>query len=863
MKSGTIYNYGDAFSIAYVMPSKEGVNEVDIHFSCGGTLLFEYVIANFPIFSEENCVVRSVKKVTKGRSHGNRQFHLITLPSTAPAKGHRGDAPLRISYYVKQEERDDGSEGPWLMADTADRPAMLNVRGTSSGRPEIEKWKASKYSDCDVFFERITEWKREQIWPKGAGPSCRYWVRSISPVNGTARPFPEGNLRKVVGLVQEGACVIVSAQQLAVQMCVRLQSSYEAMVVDLVRYWNWSEAEGRERFASLFDELSPSKGPRRVDPLDRLVERMGATSDDASRELFVVCRLPGGALLVYGGKWELSKVKGQKSEQTNKSQSDPTDPQTFEPKASLIFDRRRPADIRRVGGGVAKGTGMLVAACIVKALVRTNLEDSANSFREKLFAGTKEALRITTMYLKQGVACVIDSYDEQSRPSKKSAIEGLKEELDRERGEEARAGNSVYCQLPLTIETIRSRETLWSIVNQTLERLVDPTELQSARESKVNEEQDFHTNERILYLVAGRHLLASSPKKAAGGAEPTLSASKKVGTAPILRKLSAKQLFKAIPVVTFGKLELIDREEIQDYLAMQSILLNYLESRPSKPLNLGVFGPPGSGKSFGTKELLQHVGKGGNTFQSEPNEFNLSQFRSLEDLGQALHMIRDEGLRRTMPVAFFDEFDTTFQGNPYGWLQYLLAPMQDGKFWDKGREYTLGRCVLVFAGGVNRRFAEMNGRLRDPGFCAAKGPDFISRLRGVLNIKGVNRPEEHSDQGRYLLRRAVLLRSMVARIHKDAGAPVPEPLMDAAAAEALLKIDGFRHGNRSMEAILRMSHLQPGKTLRSADLPPLEQLEIHVDGKHFTEIVKGKFRGETKAENAQEGAEKDVENSRI
>jgi hypothetical protein len=65
--------------------------------------------------------------------------------------------------------------------------------------------------------------------------------------------------------------------------------------------------------------------------------------------------------------------------------------------------------------------------------------------------------------------------------------------------------------------------------------------------------------------------------------------------------------------------------------------------------------------------------------------------------------------------------------------------------------------------------------------------------------------------------------------------------MDHAAAEALLDIEGFRHGNRSMEAILRMSHLQPGKTLRSAELPPLEQLEIHVDGKHFTELVKTSF----------------------
>ena len=144
--------------------------------------------------------------------------------------------------------------------------------------------------------------------------------------------------------------------------------------------------------------------------------------------------------------------------------------------------------------------------------------------------------------------------------------------------------------------------------------------------------------------------------------------------------------------------------------------------------------------------------------------------------------------------------------------------------------------VMVFAGGINRRFEEMNGRLRDPIFCAAKGPDFISRLRGVLNIRGINRPEE-ADEGRYLLRRAVLLRGMLERKHKDAKVPPPAQLMDCALTWAFMNIEGFKHGNRSMEALISMSHFRPGKTLLASDLPPAEQLEMHVDSKHFLDFA--------------------------
>lgn len=58
---------------------------------------------------------------------------------------------------------------------------------------------------------------------------------------------------------------------------------------------------------------------------------------------------------------------------------------------------------------------------------------------------------------------------------------------------------------------------------------------------------------------------------------------------------------------------------------------------------------------------------------------------------------------------------------------------------------------------ANRNFEEFNGRQRNISFVEAKGPDSISRLRAHLNVRRVNKPEDEADQGRYILRRAIVL----------------------------------------------------------------------------------------------------------
>jgi hypothetical protein len=288
-----------------------------------------------------------------------------------------------------------------------------------------------------------------------------------------------------------------------------------------------------------------------------------------------------------------------------------------------------------------------------------------------------------------------------------------------------------------------------------------------------------------------------------------------------------------IPIVNYCALTSVDRQEIENYRNVRNVMRQYLNSNSTKPLPLAVFGDPGSGKSFGVTEVSRSLRN------SASISFNISQFNSPTDLSNCFHEIRDIGLKSgaSAPLAFFDEFDAINGETPYGWLRYFLTPMQDGRFFDRGREYSIGRVIFIFAGGTCPNFEDF--RRKAEGHTTAKGKDFISRLRGYVNVMGVNEAS-NSDSG-FKLRRAVIIRSIVERqfsnlLHGNDG-QTKEMDIDLGVLNGLLSTKEYCHGARSIQALFEMSALSNKQGFTRSDLPVREQMGMHVDVASFMQLV--------------------------
>jgi hypothetical protein len=173
--------------------------------------------------------------------------------------------------------------------------------------------------------------------------------------------------------------------------------------------------------------------------------------------------------------------------------------------------------------------------------------------------------------------------------------------------------------------------------------------------------------------------------------------------------------------------------------------------------------------------------------------------------------------------------------------------MQDGKFYENGVTHYLGRAIFVFAGGINkswehfRRQAEKNRE--------AKGLDFLSRIRGYIDVFGLN-PENIGSDGlapapavggtvvsaqtapapdrftsaltrfpfdsageldrsalEVCIRRALLLRAVLelkCGLDKDDDRYLP---VDDAVVDAFVFVQEYRHGSRSLQTIIEMSSI--------------------------------------------------------
>jgi hypothetical protein len=334
------------------------------------------------------------------------------------------------------------------------------------------------------------------------------------------------------------------------------------------------------------------------------------------------------------------------------------------------------------------------------------------------------------------------------------------------------------------------------------------------------------------------------------------------GMARRVALFGSKALVNEVPYARFSKLLAVDRVEIESLRGLERLIKGYERNpRPSKPLSIAVFGAPGSGKSFGVKQIAKTV-----LGDEVPIlEFNLSQFSDPGELIGALHQVRDKVLGGTTPVVFWDEFDS----REYMWLQYLLAPMQDGKFQEGQVTHPIGKCVFVFAGGTSYDFANFSpreeirpkasgaagddvaggaqtGLTKFEKFKLVKGPDFASRLNGYLNVAGPNRRQKYAADRRqwvddddprdlcFPVRRALLMRATGGFVGAAEG---DEMDIDGGLLTAFLEISTYEHGARSLETIMGLTGGAGLPGLRRSALPPEDQLSLQVDYDEFMELV--------------------------
>ncbi len=224
----------------------------------------------------------------------------------------------------------------------------------------------------------------------------------------------------------------------------------------------------------------------------------------------------------------------------------------------------------------------------------------------------------------------------------------------------------------------------------------------------------------------------------------------------------------------------------------------------------------------------------------------------------AFNTIRDISIRGRLPIVFWDEFDCALSGRPLGWLSAFLSPMQDGTFSERGHLRPIGRCVFVFGGGIYatradfERMERAGEHLTDTDRAKlrfeTKSPDFLSRLRGYIDMPGLSAPSysegdlterpyiESLDEAEYrascMTRRALLLRAFCEKYknlfsnqygyenYLSIGDHLPR---------AFLLVKKYEHQARSLEAIVNMSVLPGAYEYNRSTIPSRQQLELHIE----------------------------------
>ncbi|MEJ2638116.1 MAG: AAA family ATPase [Desulfosarcinaceae bacterium] len=280
-------------------------------------------------------------------------------------------------------------------------------------------------------------------------------------------------------------------------------------------------------------------------------------------------------------------------------------------------------------------------------------------------------------------------------------------------------------------------------------------------------------------------------------------------------EVSWKRGFDAMRLFSVGNLRTTDPVEIEPIITLKRVMDSYIKRETfQRPLCVGVFGPPGSGKSFAVKEVAKAIARKIDENPFEFFEFNLTQFGNPEEINSSIEAIRASVAKGKVPIVFWDEFDCRYGNQAFGYLRYFLPSMQDGVTYVHGSPYNIGRSIFVFAGGIKSSWDEMVALIHseDPDqermARNQKIPDFMSRLRVVIDIDAIDLSEtmlnpsatadDLDDLRRILLKRAFIIAHQMDTHWKKAARKTSGLLL------RLLLAD-YKFGARSIEAVIEAS----------------------------------------------------------
>ncbi|EPS40965.1 hypothetical protein H072_5131 [Dactylellina haptotyla CBS 200.50] len=289
-----------------------------------------------------------------------------------------------------------------------------------------------------------------------------------------------------------------------------------------------------------------------------------------------------------------------------------------------------------------------------------------------------------------------------------------------------------------------------------------------------------------------------------------------------------------IPIAQFGRLVLVDRNEIESFRIVSNVLRDYIDVPQNKPVSIALFGPKGSGRSYAALELGTALLSGQIVSQFR---MDLTQATTPADLVPIFHSIRDSNLEGSFPIVYINGFDTVVPGTQLMWLFHLLTPMLHGRFLDNGVSRPIGRAIF-FLGSLDfktyQKFRNQVGGGR--GLPPARFEEFVGCLHGYVNMLGPDCVGEHDRL--YPVRRAVIVRELLEvrepKLKVDGKISIDENVLDV-----LLLVPFYRQGIRSLKAIIAMSRLNGCRHFERAALPPASQLDLHVDHKSFIRYLDG------------------------